>query len=252
MPAVTDDHALAARLAGQTGETLLELRASIGFAEPGELRDAGDAAAHRLLMRELAAHRPADAVLSEHGGSDPDVLAGTSRCWIVDPLDGTREFGEPGRQDWAVHVALASDDELVAGAVALPPQGAVLHTADPPRPRPRQGRMRIVASRSRRPAFLSTLSTTLDAELVPLGSAGAKTAAVLQGEVDAYIHAGGQYVWDSAAPVAVARAGGFHASRLDGSPLTYRDTDPWLPDLLVCHPDLAEQLLAELATVLPG
>lgn len=243
---MTDDHALAASLAGRTGEALLELRASIGFSDSDELQDAGDSAAHRLLMRELRAQRPDDAVLSEHG-SDGAVTDTSSRCWIVDPLDGTREFGEEGRDDWAVHVALAEGEELTAGAVALPPRGVVLSTGEPPRPRRRDSaELRIVASRSRRPAFLPALANDLDARIVPLGSAGAKTAAVLMGEAEAYVHAGGQYVWDSAAPVAVARAGGFHTSRLDGSPLTYRD-EQWLPDLLVCHPDVAEPLLAELA-----
>lgn len=244
---MTDDHALARELAALAGDCLLQLRARRGFADASELRDAADLAAHRLLMDELTAHRPDDAVLSEHGsaGAVHDVLA---RCWIVDPLDGTKEYGEPGREDWAVHVALAEGHDLTAAAVALPARGIVLSTLDPPTP-PRQAPsevIRIVASRSRQPAFLAPLARQLDAEIVPLGSAGAKTAAVLLGEADAYLHSGGQYVWDSAAPVAVAMAGGFHASRLDGSPLAYRERDPWLPDLLVCRPDLTDRLLSAL------
>ncbi|MGH3623793.1 MAG: 3'(2'),5'-bisphosphate nucleotidase CysQ [Sciscionella sp.] len=243
---MTDDHALARELAALAGDRLIRLRARQGFADADELRDTADLAAHQFLLDELTAHRPDDAVLSEHG-SVGAVHDAEARCWIVDPLDGTREFGEPGREDWAVHVALADARELVAGAVVLPARGVVLSTVDPPTPR-RQARdvIRIVASRSRQPAFLAPLARRLGAEIVPLGSAGAKTAAVLLGEADAYLHSGGQYVWDSAAPVAVAMAGGFHASRLDGSPLVYRQRDPWLPDLLVCRPDLLDRLLSAL------
>jgi len=158
--------------------------------------------------------------------------------WIIDPLDGTREYGE-GRADWAVHVALWVDGELAAGAVAIPAENLTLDTANPlPRPAP-ANRIRLAVSRTRPPAFVTALAEALDAELVPMGSAGVKATAVLRGQVDAYVHAGGQYEWDSAAPVAVALACGLHASRLDGTRLRYAQPDPWLPDLVVCHPDLA-------------
>ncbi|GAA2794341.1 3'(2'),5'-bisphosphate nucleotidase CysQ [Saccharopolyspora taberi] len=242
-----NDHALAARLAASAGRHLVELRERDDRGDPRALGAAGDQSAHKLLVAELTEHRPEDTVVSEHGTAGPPRRAG-GRTWIVDPLDGTREFGEPGRQDWAVHVALAEGEDLIAGAVALPARDVVLSTAEAPlsvgsgRNRPR-----IAVSRTRPPRFVEPLAEALGAVPVPLGSAGAKIAAVVLGDVDAYVHAGGQYEWDSAAPVAVARAAGMHASRLDGSPLRYNQPDPWLPDLVVCRPGLAESLLAELA-----
>ncbi len=250
-PAPTDDAGLAAWLAGRAGRLLVELRDRMGFADADALKDAGDRLSHNLIMAELAAHRPADAVLSEEGVRDAPERLAAERVWIVDPLDGTREYGEAGRADWAVHVALwsakaTSDTQLIAGAVALPAQGVVLGT-DPAPPYPARvldGPLRLVASRSRAPEFLRAVAGELDAEWVPLGSAGAKISAVVAGDVDFYIHAGGQYEWDSAAPVAVAHAAGLFASRLDGSPLTYNHADPWLPDLVVCRVDLADRILA--------
>jgi 3'(2'), 5'-bisphosphate nucleotidase len=237
-----DDHRLAYDLATQTGERLLTLRA--GGGEPATLRKAGDLLAHEYLMAELGQLRPADAVLSEEG-KDDKVRLTAQRAWIVDPLDGTREFGEPGREDWAVHVALWEQGQLAAGAVALPAQQATLSTLDPPvvPAADEAGPLRIVISRSRPPAFIERVAEITGAELVPLGSAGAKVAAVVQGQVDAYVHAGGQWEWDSAAPVAVARAAGLHTSRIDGSELTYNQAHPWMPDLLVCRPELAGKLL---------
>jgi 3'(2'), 5'-bisphosphate nucleotidase len=237
-----DDHRLAHDLATQTGERLLTLRA--GGGEPATLRKAGDLLAHEYLMAELGQLRPADAVLSEEG-KDDKVRLTAQRAWIVDPLDGTREFGEPGREDWAVHVALWEQGQLAAGAVALPAQQATLSTFDPPvvPAADEAGPLRIVISRSRPPAFIERVAEITGAELVPLGSAGAKVAAVVQGKVDAYVHAGGQWEWDSAAPVAVARAAGLHTSRIDGSELTYNQAHPWMPDLLVCRPELAGKLL---------
>lgn len=238
-----DDDLLAAELAEQAGKLLLDLRAEGG--EPGDLRKAGDRLSHEFLAAELAARRPGDAVLSEEGKDDPARLA-ADRVWIVDPLDGTREFGEAGRTDWAVHVALWERGALTAGAVALPAQGQVLATTAPPAlPRAREAGnpLRVVVSRTRPPAFLDRLGEEMSVTLVPLGSAGAKGAAVMLGEADAYIHAGGQYEWDSAAPVAVALAAGFHASRLDGAALRYNQPDPMLPDILMCPVVLAESLL---------
>jgi 3'(2'), 5'-bisphosphate nucleotidase len=250
---VRSDHELAAELARQAGERLLALRKRDG--EPGELRKAGDRSSHEFLTAELARLRPGDCVLSEEGNDDPARLT-AGRVWIVDPLDGTREYGEPGRTDWAVHVALW-EHGLTAGAVALPARDQVLSTAQPPR-RPGRGNLtaggqplRIVMSRTRAPAFLVPLAARLGAELVPLGSAGAKAAAVILGEADAYLHDGGQYEWDSAAPVAVALAAGLHASRLDGSKLAYNRVSPWQPDILICPEALTEMLLAAVSDVRP-
>jgi 3'(2'), 5'-bisphosphate nucleotidase len=285
-----DDHALARDLAVEAGRQLLELRARGG--EPDLLRKAGDRLSHEFLTAALADRRPGDVVLSEEGADDPARLT-ANRVWIVDPLDGTREFGEPGRTDWAVHVALwqrTGGGELTAGAVALPAQGHVLSTATPGErhqcsigaaittpmfhrvqdsvrsdgtggdeesgdageaagTRGGDGRVRIVVSRTRAPRVVRDISDLIDAELVPLGSAGAKVAAVVCGEADAYVHAGGFYEWDTAAPVAVARAAGCHASRIDGSPLAYNQANLWMPDILVCRPALAGVLLQAIREV---
>jgi 3'(2'), 5'-bisphosphate nucleotidase len=214
------------------------------------LGDAGDAAAQAAIAGVLTEQRPGDAVFSEEAVDDRRRLS-ADRVWIVDPLDGTREYGEAPRPDWAVHVALWSAGErgvggdLVAGAVALPALGEVLVTDPAPVvPPPGGGRPRIAVSRSRPPAVAATAAAALDAELVPMGSAGWKVTAVVRGEADAYVHAGGMYQWDSAAPVAVARAAGLTAVRLDGSALVYNGPDAWLPDLLVCRAELTDRLLA--------
>jgi 3'(2'), 5'-bisphosphate nucleotidase len=214
------------------------------------LGDAGDAAAQAAIAGVLTEQRPGDAVFSEEAIDDRRRLS-ADRVWIVDPLDGTREYGEAPRPDWAVHVALWSAGErgvggdLVAGAVALPALGEVLVTDPAPVvPPPGGGRPRIAVSRSRPPAVAATAAAALDAELVPMGSAGWKVTAVVRGEADAYVHAGGMYQWDSAAPVAVARAAGLTAVRLDGSALVYNGPDAWLPDLLVCRAELTDRLLA--------
>jgi 3'(2'), 5'-bisphosphate nucleotidase len=248
----TADHVLARELAAAAGTRLLELRAHGG--DQDVLRKAGDRQSHEFLSTELAVRRPGDVLLSEEGADDPARLT-ASRVWIVDPLDGTREFGEPGRTDWAVHVALWERDapgQLTAGAVALPAQGRVLSTFSPGGPPPgsaQDRRVRIVVSRTRAPAFVRNISDLLGAEAIVLGSAGAKVAAVVGGEADAYVHAGGFYEWDTAAPVAVARAAGFHASRIDGSPLAYNQADPKMPDILVCLPALAGALLQAIREV---
>ncbi len=204
--------------------------------------------AHAAIVAELSALCPGDAILSEEA-VDPESRLGADRIWIVDPLDGTREFSEPGRADWAVHVALVVGGELVAGAVAMPALGITFGTASPPTITPRgEGALRMVVSRTRPPPVAVHVAALLAAETVPLGSAGAKSMAVVQGDADIYLHAGGQYEWDSAAPVAVALAAGLHASRVDGSPLRYNQPDPWLPDLLICRPELAEQVIAAAAS----
>ena len=242
----SDDHALAAWLASVTGQRLLEVRLE-GLT--GRARgDAGDRAAQELLARLLAEHRPDDAVLSEEAKDHPVRLA-RDRVWIIDPLDGTREYSEPPRDDWAVHVALwarrgEGEGDLVAGAVAQPALGEVFTTVRPPVVPPSiASRPRIAVSRTRPPDFVGALAEELDAELVEMGSAGAKVISVARDVTDAYVHAGGQYEWDSAAPVAVARAAGLITCRLDGSPLVYNDPDPWLPDLVVCRPELADRIL---------
>ena len=254
-----DDGALARELADQIARTLLALRSRSELGGSA-LRTAGDRAAQDVVARVLPARRPDDAVLSEEA-PDPVARLTARRVWIVDPLDGTREFGEPGRDDWAVHVALWEAGALVAGAVALPAVGLTFGTDAPPvlpergmRPAltlgaitpatADPGRTRIVVSRGRPPAFAAGLARALDGVLVPLGSAGAKAAAVWLGLADAYVHAGGQHEWDNAAPVAVALAAGLHASRLDGRPLEYNRPDPWSPDLLICRPELATPILA--------
>ncbi len=326
-----DDHLLARDLAEQAGRRLVELRARGG--DPDVLRKTGDRQSHEFLTRELADRRPGDVVLSEEGADNPARLS-ARRVWIVDPLDGTREFGEPGRTDWAVHVALwersgpSGPGDLFAGAVALPAQGKVLSTATAGQRqqcsidvatttsmfhRGREGasdggdsgtalpggdggarggeageasggarggeageasggtgggaageasgggggdeasvasgRIRIVVSRTRPPQFDRNIADLINAELVPLGSAGAKVAAVVGGEVDAYVHGGGFYEWDTAAPVAVARAAGFYASRIDGSALAYNQPDLLMPDILVCRPALAGTLLQAIREV---
>ena len=240
-----DDHVLATWLAEVAGRRLLEVRGE-GL-EGKELKDAGDAAAHELLMRLVAEHRPDDAVLSEEGKDDKARLS-ADRVWIIDPLDGTREFSEPPRDDWAVHVALWQGGTLVAGAVAQPALGETFNTGQAPVVPPRTSEVpRIAVSRSRPPAFVQALAEEMGAELVPMGSAGVKMMSVVRDVADAYVHAGGQYEWDSAAPVAVARAAGLFTSRVDGSELVYNQDDVYLPDLIVCRPELSEQILAFIA-----
>ncbi|MDQ6686094.1 MAG: 3'(2'),5'-bisphosphate nucleotidase CysQ [Actinomycetota bacterium] len=245
--AETDDHLLASWVATKAGELLLQVRRRDLTGR--ELKDAGDREAHALIMELLARHRSGDAVLSEEALDDMQRLS-ADRAWIVDPLDGTREFSEPPREDWAVHVALWEHGELVAGAVAQPGLGTTFHTGAPPVvPNRRPGAPRIAVSRTRPPAFVEKLATELHAELVPMGSAGAKVISVVRGVSDAYVHDGGQYEWDSAAPVAVARASGLHTSRVDGSPLVYNQDDVFLPDLVVCRPELAHPILDFIARV---
>lgn len=237
------DHELAATLATEAGELLLGVRAELAEATAAERKAAGDKRSHDYLMEALAKARPADAVLSEEGVDNP-VRLSSPRVWIVDPLDGTREFSELDRDDWAVHVALWQDGELIAGAVALPAQGVTLATPTVAAPPEGPQAPRVVVSRTRPPVVALQVRDALGGTLVEMGSAGAKVAAVVQGRADVYVHAGGQYEWDSAAPVAVARAAGLYTSRIDGSPLLYNRADPLLPDLIVCRPEYAEAVLA--------
>jgi 3'(2'), 5'-bisphosphate nucleotidase len=240
------DHAVAARLATDAGKLLLDVRVELADATEAERKAAGDKRSHDFLIEALAAERPDDVVLSEEGADNPARLT-ADRVWIVDPLDGTREFSELGRDDWAVHVALWQADELIAGAVALPAQGITLATPTVNPPPATPDKPRIVVSRTRPPAIALAVRDALDGTLVEMGSAGAKVASVVQGISDIYVHAGGQYEWDSAAPVAVARAAGLHTSRIDGSALLYNQADPRLPDLIVCRPEFADAVLAVTA-----
>lgn len=238
-----DDVAVAVRAARAAADVLLALRAD-GTLTGRALGDAGDAAAQVAISAVLASERPGDAVLSEEAADDDRRLA-ADRVWIVDPLDGTREYGETPRIDWAVHVALWAAGELSSSAVALPGLDEVLVTEPAPAlPVRGDGPVRIAVSRTRPPAEAGTVAAALGAELVPMGSAGYKVLAVVRGEVDAYVHSGGMYQWDSAAPVAVARAAGLATSRIDGSPLVYNTASLSLPDLVVCRRELAEPILA--------
>lgn len=249
------DAALAADLAEDAGRLLLELREQIGygdFYDPYDLGDAGDKRANTLILDRLHQARPHDSVLSEEAVDDISRVD-SDRVWIVDPVDGTYEYSLPGRADWAVHIALwqrhpdGVGGSITDAAVALPARGEVYRTdtVTPPPPR-RDGPIRITASASRPPAVLWWLRERLDIQLVRIGSAGAKAMAVVRGDVDAYVHAGGQWEWDSAAPAGVLWAAGMHASRLGGSPLVYNCRDPYLPDLLMCRPEVAPVLLEEI------
>jgi 3'(2'), 5'-bisphosphate nucleotidase len=243
------DAALAADVAADAGKLLLAVREEVGFDDPYDLGDAGDMRANVLILDRLRRDRPDDAVLSEEAVDDVSRVH-ADRVWIVDPVDGTREFSWPGRTDWAVHVALWQRDDgpnggaITDAAVALPARGEVYRTdtVTPPPPR-HEGPIRITASASRPPAVLWRLRDMMDIQMVRIGSAGAKAMAVVRGDVDAYVHAGGQWEWDSAAPAGVVQAAGLHASRLDGSPMIYNRRDPYLPDLLMCRSELADVLL---------
>lgn len=240
------DAQLAAELAAQAGKLLLAIRESGEF-EGKALGAAGDAQANRLLIDRLRAERPDDGILSEEE-KDNDARLSQSRVWIIDPLDGTREYGE-GRTDWAVHVALAIDGRAEIGAVALPGLDLTLATDAPPALSPMAKVPRMLVSRTRPAAEAVAVAERLGAELVPMGSAGAKAMAVVRGEADIYLHTGGQYEWDSCAPVAVAQAAGLHVSRIDGSPMAYNQSDVYLPDLLICHKHMADQLLTLIREV---
>jgi 3'(2'), 5'-bisphosphate nucleotidase len=246
-PRVTDA-ALAAAVAQEAGELLLRVREEVGYYDPYELGDAGDAIANKLILARLLEQRPQDAVLSEEAADDLSRV-NADRVWIVDPVDGTWEFSKRGHVDWAVHIALwqrtgGPDGTITDAAVALPAVGEVYRTDTVTSPPPRtEGPIRIATSANRPPPILWWLRKQLDVELIGIGSAGAKAMAVVRGDVDAYVHAGGQWEWDSAAPAGVVLAAGLHASRIDGSPLIYNQRDPYLPDFLMCRRELAQVLL---------
>ena len=238
------DAELAAHLAEVAGRILLEVRAS-GLFEGKPLGKAGDQTANQFLCHAIRAQRPDDGLLSEESKDAAERLS-KERVWIVDPVDGTREYGE-ARSDWAVHVALCVNGKPETGAVALPGLDCVLRT-DAPISVPAAARTpRMVVSRTRPAAEAVAVSKAIGAQLVPMGSAGAKAMAVVRGEAEIYLHTGGQYEWDSCAPVAVALAHGLHCTRIDGSPLSYNRADIYMPDLLICRPEWAEKVLELVA-----
>ncbi|GGO97037.1 3'(2'),5'-bisphosphate nucleotidase CysQ [Stakelama pacifica] len=243
------DSLLARRIAEAAGKLLLTLRDS-GMFSGKALGDAGDQIANAMILRALAQERPGEAVLSEESADCSDRL-NCSRVWIVDPLDGTREYSE-GRDDWAVHIALAIDGQPAVGAVALPEMGITLATDTPPALPRTNDPVRMVVSRTRPAPEAVAIAEQTGAELVPMGSAGAKAMAVVRGEADIYLHSGGQYEWDSCAPIAVARAAGLHVSRIDGSPMVYNMAEVWLPDLLICRKEAAPALLASVRDFAQG
>jgi 3'(2'), 5'-bisphosphate nucleotidase len=238
---VNDDSVAAGEIATGAGRVLLSVRATGGG--PEALKAFGDSAAQEYISEQLANRYPFDAVLSEEADDDSDRMV-NRRVWIIDPLDGTREFSEPPREDWGVHVALVEGGELVAGAVALPGEGLTFSTIDQlPDLGPVPSHPRILVSRTRPTEHAAMLAETLGGELIPMGSAGAKAMAVVRGNADVYLHSGGQWEWDSAAPAAIALAAGLHVSRLDGSAVRYNQPNPWLPDILICRSEFAQTVI---------
>ncbi len=239
-----DDAAVAVAAAQAAATVLCSLRSQPeeGTSPGPDLGRRGDKQSHEVIQSLLAAARPGDAILSEEASDDPGRV-NRERVWIIDPLDGTREYGEPGRTDWAVHVALVRSGALAVGVVALPALGLTLSSAMPPRLPDHRGPIRIVVSRTRPPELAAEVARRLGALVTPMGSAGAKAMSILLGQSDVYLHAGGQHEWDSAAPVAVALAAGLHASRIDGSPLVYNRHPAWQPDLLICRPEIAAEVV---------
>ena len=243
---IMNDAELAAHLAETAGRILLEVRASSIFSAKA-LGKAGDQTANQFLVHAIREARPDDGLLSEEEKDNPERLA-KSRVWIIDPVDGTREYGE-ARSDWAVHIGLAIDGVASIGAVALPGMGLVLRSDQPQPLAAANAPLKMVVSRTRPAAEAVAVAGMLGAELLPMGSAGAKAMAIVRGEADIYLHSGGQYEWDSAAPVAVAAAHGLFCARLDGSPLVYNQADVYLPDLLICRPELAQPVREALAAL---
>lgn len=238
-----NDAALSFSLAAEAGRLLQDLQKSGRF-EGKALGDAGDRLANAFLCNALHRERPDDALLSEEEKDTIDRCA-VDRVWIIDPLDGTREYSE-GRSDWAVHVALSVNGIATDGAVALPGLGVTLGSDNPPALGAAHNPLRMLVSRTRPAPEAVAVAKALGAELVPMGSAGAKAMAVVRGEADIYLHTGGQYEWDNCAPVAVAQAAGLYCSRIDGSPMRYNAANPYLPDLLICRQELVADIMAAI------
>lgn len=243
MTAELNDATLAQRLAQGTGEILKGVR-NVGLLRGTELGKAGDALAQDWIARSLVQHRPNDAMLSEEAEDDLTRLD-NSRVWIIDPLDGTREYAG-GRQDWAVHIALVENGKIIEAAVGMPDLGRVFSSSEV---RAVEGARtnRLVISQNTTPAIAEFIAEDLGLELVTMGSCGAKAVSVILGDNDVYVHAGGQYEWDNAAPVGIAQAAGLHTSRLDGTDLCYNCESPYLPDLVISRPDMADEILSSAA-----
>lgn len=238
--AALDDANLAAEIATAAGALLLKIQDECAGG------DRGDREANALILDMLRTARPDDAILSEESADDESRLT-RSRVWIVDPLDGTREFTER-REDWAVHIALAIDGAPAIGAVALPRLGLTLRSDAPPALSPAITPPRMLVSRTRPSQLCADVGAQLGATYIGMGSAGAKAMAVVRGEAEIYLHSGGQHQWDNCAPVAVAMAAGLHCSRIDGSEIIYNQAGTSLPDLLICRKEYAEPLLAAIAS----
>jgi 3'(2'), 5'-bisphosphate nucleotidase len=240
-----NDANAAAAIAENAGKLLMVARGS-GLLRGKALGAVGDAISNTFITTIIREQHPDDGLLSEEDKDDELRLA-KQRVWIIDPLDGTREYSE-NRDDWAVHVALVINGIPAACAVGLPGLGLTFSTAQPPTVAPPPpGRPRILVSRTRPPEVAQKVAELMGGELVHMGSAGAKAMAIVRGEAHAYVHGGGQFEWDSAAPAGVAAAAGLHVSRLDGSPLRYNQADPYLPDLIICRPELATEILKAVA-----
>lgn len=238
--------ALLAEAIAQEAGTLLRAITRGAQCSAAELGRRGDVEANALILERLRAARPDDFILSEEADDDR-LRCAARRVWIVDPLDGTRDYGD-GRDDYAVHIGLAVDGVPVVGAVTLPASGTTFSSLHPPAlPHGNVVRPRIAISRTREPAVAAAVARALDGILVPMGSAGVKAMAVLTGMAEIYLHTGGQYEWDNCAPAAVAMAAGLHASRVNGAPLVYNCADPTLPDVLICRAEWAAPTLAALA-----
>ncbi len=237
------DSRLTNQIAEGCGNILKGVRTS-GLLRGLALGDAGDTLAQEWISRVLAQHRPDDGFLSEEDTDDLSRLD-KKRVWIVDPLDGTKEFST-GRQDWAIHIALVIDGKPAHAAVGMPDLGVTFKSSEA---RAVTGPLarRFVVSRNRPPQVASYIAEQMGYTTRGIGSAGAKAMQVLLGDFDGYIHAGGQYEWDQAAPVGVALAAGLWCSRLDGSEITFNQEDTYIPDLLICRPEIKDEVLAHAA-----
>lgn len=262
-----NDSELSRDVAIEAGRLLLDLRATYGDLDPADvdtanrLRKEADRASHLLIADRISAARPDDVILSEEGKDDPARLV-ADRVWIVDPLDGTFEFGQ-GRSDFAVHIVLWVRDalsptgaRLVASTVELPAQGLTrtdIDTPDVSFALPTDRPIRIVASRSRAPKWLPDAVAVLadrmgrEVEVIDVGSVGAKVNEILCGRADAYVHDTGFYEWDVAAPYAVAHRYGLHASHVGGEPIRFNQDPPYVTSLLVSIPTLLDDLTSVFA-----
>ena len=249
-----DDHLLAANLAESAGRMLVDCRSGAAGQLLGgsSLAHEGDQRAHLHLLTRLQEARPDDAVLSEEGADDAQRLD-SSRLWVIDPLDGSRDYGF-GNDEWAVHVGLVEDGKIVAGAVALSALDLLFHTGEGEGPacavdenNPNR-RPVIVTARSRVNAEGMLLAHELGADVFACGSAGVKAMLVVNGTADAYVHASPLYEWDVCAPAAVAQSAGLHVSDAAGDPLVFNQARPVVNSFLVCRPELVDDILSALSS----